>query len=165
MSGRSDVYPVHGRKRRDFNTKREDQYVKAYRTQFRKADHAYYHGVHTSNSKVDGLPMGPFEAKYESMKKSLLVFTEMGSINAGLAEFINYIAEHGIAGRWGVQGAWCSRHVNESVCESLLFSFEICWDYIVRTRMSIIRRPILMITQRITSMILTTLVILIPLSR
>jgi hypothetical protein len=164
MSGRSDVYPVHGRKRRDFNTKREDQYVKAYRTQFSKADHAYcllqyYHGVHTSTSKVDGLPMGPFEAKYESMKKSLLVFTEMGSINAGLAEFINYIAEHGIACRWGVQGAWCSRHVNESVCESLLFSFEICWDYIVRTRMSIIRRPILMITQRITSMILTTLVI------
>ena len=77
-----------------WTSKREDGYVKAYRTQFRKADHAYYHGVHTSNSKVDGLPMGPFEAKYESMKKSLLVFTEMGSINAGLAEFINYIAEH-----------------------------------------------------------------------
>ena len=38
--------------------------------------------------------LGPFESKYESMKKSLLVFTEMGSINAGLAEFINYIAEH-----------------------------------------------------------------------
>ena len=88
-------------------------YVKAYRTQFRKADHAYYHGVHTSNSKVDGLPMGPFEAKYESMKKSLLVFTEMGSINAGLAEFINYIAEHvspRIAGQWDVQGAWCNRY-------------------------------------------------------
>jgi hypothetical protein len=56
--------------------------------------------------------MGPFEAKYESMKKSLLVFTEMGSINAGLAEFINYIAEHvspRIAGQWDVQGAWCNR--------------------------------------------------------
>ena len=103
---------ARGANRRDFNTKREDQYVKAYRTQFRKADHAYYHGVHTSNSKVDGLPMGPFEAKYESMKKSLLVFTEMGSINAGLAEFINYIAEHvspRIAGQWDVQGAWCNR--------------------------------------------------------
>ena len=56
--------------------------------------------------------LGPFESKYESMKKSLLVFTEMGSINAGLAEFINYIAEHvspRIAGRWDVQGAWCNR--------------------------------------------------------
>ena len=50
---------------------------------------------------------------YESMKKSLLVFTEMGSINAGLAEFINYIAEHvspRIAGQWDVQGAWCNRY-------------------------------------------------------
>jgi hypothetical protein len=57
-----------GRKRRDFNTKREDQYVKAYRKQFRKADNEYYNGVHTSSSEVDGLSMGPFEAKYESMK-------------------------------------------------------------------------------------------------
>jgi len=57
--------------------------------------------------------LGPFESKYESMKKSLLVFTEMGSINAGLAEFINYIAEHvspRIAGRWDVQRALCNRY-------------------------------------------------------
>ena len=72
-----------------------------------------YNGVQTSRSKVDRQWMGPFEAKYESMKKSLLVFTEMGSINAGLAEFINYIAEHvspRIAGQWDVQGAWCNRY-------------------------------------------------------
>ena len=67
--------------------------------------------------------------------------------NEGLAGFTNvcidYIAEHvspRIAGRWGVQGAWWNRYrvesqidmslpwrVNESVCESLLFSFTICW--------------------------------------
>jgi len=103
---------ANGRKRRDFNAKREDQYVKTYRKQFRMADLDYFNGVQTSRSEVDGQWMGPFEAKYESMKKSLLVFTEMGSINAGLAEFINYIAEHvspRIAGRWDVQGAWCNR--------------------------------------------------------
>ena len=53
--------------------KREDQYVKAYRRQMKKADHDYYPGVHTSDSKVDGKAMGPFETKYESMKKSLLI--------------------------------------------------------------------------------------------
>jgi hypothetical protein len=68
--------------------------------------------------------MGPFEAKYESMKKSLLVFTEMGSINAGLAESIHYIAEN-VSPR--IAGRWSSGSVNESVRESLLFSFEICW--------------------------------------
>jgi hypothetical protein len=58
-----------------------------------------------------------------------------------------------------------SGSVNESVRESLLFSFEICWtlDYVARTKItqiSIIRRLILMITQgRITSMIPTILVI------
>ena len=93
--------------------KREDQYVKAYRRQMKKADHDYYPGVHTSDSKVDGKAMGPFETKYESMKKSLLIFTEMGAINDGLATFIDYIAEHAsprIAGRWDVQGAWCNRY-------------------------------------------------------
>ena len=77
---------ANGGKRRDFNKKREDQYIKQYRNQFRKADDDYYNGVQTSRSKVDDQWMGPFEAKYESMKKSLLVFTEMGSINAGLAD-------------------------------------------------------------------------------
>jgi hypothetical protein len=40
------------------------------------------------------------------MKKCLLVSTETGFINAGLAECINYIAEHvspKISGRWDVQ--------------------------------------------------------------
>ena len=136
---KGNMTPTTGPKCRDFNKKREDQYIKQYRNQFRKADGDYYNGVQTSRSKVDDQWMGPFEAKYESMKKSLLVFTEMGSINAGLAEFINYIAEHvspRIAGRWDVHiGAWCnrctctecSRRFNESVRESLLFSVETCW--------------------------------------
>ena len=88
---------------------------------------------------------GPFETKYESMKKSLLIFTEMGAISDGLATFIDYIAEHvspRIAGRWDVQGAWCNRYrvesqikhillrrcagVAKSICESLLVSSTIC---------------------------------------
>ena len=40
-----------------------------------------------------GDKMGPFETKYESMKKVLLIFTEMGAISDGLATFID-IAEH-----------------------------------------------------------------------
>ena len=71
-------------------------------------------------------------------------------------EFINYIAEHvspRIAGRWDVQGAWCNRYYVEQQAfqrERLrITSFLVCdlLDYVVRTRISIIRRPILMITQ------------------
>ena len=74
--------------------KKEAQYVSAYRKQMRKADRDYYPGEHPSNSEVDGQPMGPFETKYESMKKSLLIFTEMGAISDGLATLIDYVAEH-----------------------------------------------------------------------
>ena len=112
-----------GTKRRVHLKKREGQYIKAYRQQMKKADHDYYRGVHTSNSKVDGQPMGPFETKYESMKKSLLIFTEMGAISDGLANFIDYIAEHvspRIAGRWDVQGAWCNRYRVESQIKHIL---------------------------------------------
>ena len=112
-----------GTKRRDHLKKREGQYIQAYRQQMKKADHDYYRGVHTSNSKVDGQPMGPFETKYESMKKSLLIFTEMGAISDGLANFIDYIAEHvspRIAGRWDVQGAWCNRYRVESQIKHIL---------------------------------------------
>ena len=123
---------ANGRTRRDFNTRLQHKkrrsiyyniYIKQYRNQFRKADGDYYNGVQTSRSNVDGQWMGPFEAKYESMKKSLLVFTEMGSINAGLAEFINYIAEHvspRIAGQWDVQGAWCNRFRVESQVKHMI---------------------------------------------
>ena len=61
--------------------------------------------------------MGPFETKYESMKKSLLIFTEMGAISDGLANFIDYIR---IAGRWDVQGAWCTRYRVESQIKHIL---------------------------------------------
>ena len=58
--------------------KRESQNVKAYRRQMKKADHDYHPGVYTYNfevARVDGEEMGPFETKYETMKKSLLIFT------------------------------------------------------------------------------------------
>tara|TARA_B110000977_G_C10637758_1_gene322815 strand:- start:79 stop:375 length:297 start_codon:yes stop_codon:yes gene_type:complete len=95
--------------------KREDQYVKAYRRQMKKADHDYYPGVHTSDSKVDGKAMGPFETKYESMKKSLLILQRWEpSMTVLLLLLITLqIAEHAsprIAGRWDVQGAWCNRY-------------------------------------------------------
>ena len=41
----------------------------------------------------------------------------------GLANFINYIAEHvspRIAGRWDVQGAWCTRYRVESQIKHIL---------------------------------------------
>ena len=72
---------------------------------------------------------------------------------------INYIAEHvspRIAGRWDVQGAWCNRYYVEQQAfqrERLRITSFLVWnllDYVVRTRISIIRRPILMITQWIT---------------
>ena len=91
--------------------KRESQNVKAYRRQMKKADHDYYPSVHTSDSKVDGKAMGPFETKYESMKKSLLIFTEMGAINDGLASFIEHIAEHASARIYKLQvGGMCKEH-------------------------------------------------------
>ena len=52
-----------GTKRRNHMKKREDQYVKAYRRQMKKADHDYYPGVYTYNfevARVDGEEMGPF---------------------------------------------------------------------------------------------------------
>ena len=58
------------------------------------------------------------------MKKSLLIFTELGTINdGGFAAFIDYIAEHvspRIAGRWDVQGAWCNRYRVESQIKHML---------------------------------------------
>ena len=96
-----------GKKASESPEKREDQYVKAYRRQMKKADHDYYPNVHTSHFEVDGKAMGPFETKYESMQKSLLIFTEMGAPSMTvLLVLLIYIAEHvspRIAGRWDGQ--------------------------------------------------------------
>ena len=97
----------------------------------------------------------------------------------GLANFIDHIAEHvspRIAGRWDVQGAWCNRYRVESQINTSylgdarewqrehlrITSCLVCilWDCVARTRTSITRRPIRVVTQRVaTFMTLTTLVI------